>query len=116
MSIERQLGCTFFCVTRHSPKLRIGVLFVALLAAVNCDKVGGDKSPTAPSGPPAAGSAITYDASGASDANGVGSSVPCFTFTDCPNGTGYPQVATRQLQAAGFTVSLQNLGIPTAVI
>jgi lysophospholipase L1-like esterase len=29
---------------------------------------------------------------------------------------GYPQVATRQLQAAGFTVSLANLGIPTAVI
>jgi lysophospholipase L1-like esterase len=29
---------------------------------------------------------------------------------------GYVQVATRQLQAQGFTVSLTNFGIPTAVI
>ena len=29
---------------------------------------------------------------------------------------GYPQVATRQLKAQGFDVSLQNLGLPTAVI
>jgi lysophospholipase L1-like esterase len=35
---------------------------------------------------------------------------------DCPNGTGYPQVATRQLKALGFNLGLANLGIPTAVI
>jgi hypothetical protein len=38
------------------------------------------------------------------------------TFVDCPNGTGYVQVAVRQLRASGFTVTLSNLGIPTAVI
>jgi len=57
-----------------------------------------------------------YDAVGASDADGVGSSVVCFPFVDCPNGMGYPQVAARQLKALGFDVSLANLGIPTAVI
>ena len=57
-----------------------------------------------------------YDAIGASDADGIGSSVECPPFTDCPNGMGYPQVATRQLKAQGFSVSLTNYGIPTAVI
>ena len=57
-----------------------------------------------------------YDAVGASDVNGVGSSVVCAPFVDCPNGMGYPQVAARQLQAQGYSVSFQNLGLATAVI
>jgi lysophospholipase L1-like esterase len=57
-----------------------------------------------------------YDAVGASDADGVGSSFPCLPYTDCPNGMGYPQISVRSLTAQGFTVTLQNLGIPTAVI
>jgi lysophospholipase L1-like esterase len=57
-----------------------------------------------------------YDAVGASDADGVGSTIVCLPFVDCPNGTGYPQVATRQLNALGFNAGLANLGIPTAVI
>jgi len=57
-----------------------------------------------------------YDAVGASDADGVGSSVECAPFVDCPNGMGYPQIATRQLQAQGFSVSLINYGIPTATL
>jgi len=72
--------------------------------------------PTAPSGPPAAGSAINYTAVGASDATGHGASVECIPFTDCPNGTGYVPVTARQLRSQGFTVNLLNLGIPTAVI
>jgi lysophospholipase L1-like esterase len=59
---------------------------------------------------------VQYDVIGASDANGVGSSVVCLPFQDCPNGMGYAQVAARQLQALGFIVSVANLGIPTAVI
>jgi lysophospholipase L1-like esterase len=42
--------------------------------------------------------------------------VECPPFTDCPNGMGYPQIAARQLKAQGFTASLVNYGIPTAVI
>jgi lysophospholipase L1-like esterase len=53
---------------------------------------------------------------GASDADGVGSSVVCLPWTECPNGTGYPFVAARQLQSQGFKVTVTNLGIPTAVI
>ena len=57
-----------------------------------------------------------YDAIGASDADGYGSSFPCVPYTDCPSGMGYPQIAARTLTAQGFTVNVQNLGIPTSVI
>ena len=103
-------------VNTHSPILRI-VLVISVMAALQaCDKLGLTKSPTEPTGPPAAGSAIVYSAVGASDANGVGSSVPCVLFTECPDGMGYVPVTARQLKAQGFTVTLLNLGIPTAVI
>ena len=57
-----------------------------------------------------------YSAVGASDATGHGASIECVPFTECPSGTGYVQVAARALRAQGFTVTLTNLGIPTAVI
>ncbi len=86
--------------------------------STGCDRlgIGNDGSPTAPTAPPAAGSTITYTALGASDANGVGSSIPCVPFDQRCNGMGYVYVAARQLQNQGFTVSLTNLGIATAVI
>jgi lysophospholipase L1-like esterase len=102
----------------HSPILRIAILLFVLAASARCSRLGlgNDGSPTAPSPPPTAGSTIVYDAVGASDADGVGSSFPCLPYTDCPNGMGYPQISVRSLTAQGFTVTLQNLGIPTAVI
>src|SRR5262249_10313468 len=72
-------------------------------------------NPAAPT-PVTPGVPVVYTAIGASDANGVGSSVVCVPFTECPNGMGYVQVTVRSLQAQGFTVALRNLGIPTAVI
>ena len=57
-----------------------------------------------------------YTAIGASDAIGFGSSVPCLPLTDCPQGRGYVQVATRDLRAQGFTVNLTNLGFPAMVL
>jgi lysophospholipase L1-like esterase len=56
-----------------------------------------------------------YAALGASDVTGVGSSAVCL-LSDCPDGMGYVQVAVRQLRSLGFTVSVNNLGLPTAVI
>jgi lysophospholipase L1-like esterase len=102
----------------RTPISRILVLAALLLVSTACEKLlpDGNKSPTAPSGPPAAGSVIVYTAIGASDANGVGSSVPCVPFTDCPDGKGYVPAAVRTLKGQGFTVTLRNLGIPTAVI
>jgi lysophospholipase L1-like esterase len=97
--------------------LRIGWSFLAIAAlSAGCDKLGLGNGPTAPSGPPAPGSAIAYAAVGASDALGIGASVECLPYTDCPNGTGYVQNAARQLAGQGFSVTLTNLGVPTAVI
>ena len=101
----------------RTPILRIAVSCACLITLTGCDKLGGGKdSPTAPSGPPAAGSTIAYAAIGASDAIGVGSSALCGFLDDCPNGMGYVPVTARQLRTQGFTVKLTNLGIPTAVI
>jgi lysophospholipase L1-like esterase len=90
-----------------------GVLLAALVLAA-C-KNGGE-SPTGPGPIPQPSSAITYTAIGASDAIGFGSSVPCLPLTDCPQGRGYVQVATRDLRAQGFTVNLTNLGFPAMVL
>lgn len=85
--------------------------------AAGCSKFGvGDSNPTAPSGPPAPGSAIVYTAIGASDANGVGSSVTCVPYDDGCAGMGYVPVASRLLRAQGYTVTQRNLGLPTTVI
>jgi lysophospholipase L1-like esterase len=82
-----------------------------------CDLINKSESPTSPSGvtPPAPATAIHYTAIGASDANGVGSSVPCLPFTACEDGTGYVPVAARQLRAT-HEVTVMNLGIPASVL
>jgi len=75
----------------------------------------GDLTSPSPIGPPAGTSAIYYSAVGASDANGAGSSVPCFPFTVCDDGMGYVPVLVRQLRATR-QVTLMNLGIPASVL
>ena len=105
-----------FRALRNSPILRIGMAVASVIFATGCNKLGLGDSPTAPSGPPAAGSTIFYTAVGASDANGVGSSAECLFLTPCPNGMGYVPVTVRALTAQGFTVNNLNLGIPTTVI
>jgi lysophospholipase L1-like esterase len=107
----RQSRQWFFYFMSNSPILRIAVTVVASIAAA-C----GDKSPTAPSGPPAPASTIVYTAVGARDALGIGASIECGFLADCPNGTGYVPLTVRQLRAQSFTVTYTNLGIPTAVI
>jgi lysophospholipase L1-like esterase len=97
--------------------LRIAVLVAGVGAATAaCSKLSNNQTPAAPSGPPAAGSSIVYTAVGASDAAGVGSSVICVPFTECPGGMGYVPVTVRALQSKSYTVKLMNLGIPTAVV
>lgn len=92
-------------------------MVAAVVGAAGCDKLGlgGGSSPTAPTAP-VTGSTIVYTAVGASDANGVGSSVECLPLVDCPNGMGYVPVTVRALTAQGFKVTNRNLGIPTGVI
>jgi lysophospholipase L1-like esterase len=64
---------------------------------------------------PAPSAPVRYAAVGASDANGVGSTVPCVPFTACENGTGYVPVLARQLRATR-EVTLMNLGLPASVL
>lgn len=110
----------FFRIAGHSPIPRIALAALALASTIACSKLGiGDGGPTTPSGPPAAGSTIVYNAVGASDANGVGSSTVCEPFATevtCANGMGYVPVTVRQLKSQGFTVNHVNLGLATAVI
>lgn len=117
----RYSRCPLFSRFLASPKLRIRLaasLLAATLGTTGCDRLGlgGDDSPTAPSGPPPAGSTIRYTPVGASDVSGYGSSVPCFPYTDCPSGTGYAFVIARQLRSQNYTVTVRNNGMPTAVI
>jgi lysophospholipase L1-like esterase len=103
------------------PVLR-NIIAILVLAGCSggCDVLDKIKDTTGPSpapsaGPPAAGVAVRYTAVGASDANGVGASVPCIPFTECENGTGYVPVLARRLRTSR-EVTLVNLGIPEAVL
>ena len=91
------------------------VLSVALLAVATAACSGGNMAGPSPVGPPAGTAPIYYSAVGASDANGAGSSVPCFPFTVCDDGMGYVPVLVRQLRATR-QVTLMNLGIPASVL
>jgi lysophospholipase L1-like esterase len=73
-----------------------------------------DDSPTSPT-PNPGGGGTSYTALGASDATGYGSSVECFPFSPCSNGTGYVQLLQRRLEQTG-AVAYQNVGIPGAVL
>jgi lysophospholipase L1-like esterase len=102
------------------PRLARAVMVVVLAVAVGgCDVVDRLRSPTAPSpaapAPPGPTDAVRYTALGASDANGVGGSVPCVPFTACADGTGYVPVLARQLRMSR-DVTLVNLGIPASVL
>ena len=92
------------------------MLTVAVLVS-GCDVIEGIRSPTSPSpvGPPAPNQPVHYTALGASDVIGVGSSVVCAPFIDCPQGTGYVFVVGRQLRATR-NVEVTNLGIPAGVV
>jgi lysophospholipase L1-like esterase len=95
-------------------RIPLRVLFLVMLAAATAAcSGGGDDSPTAPS--PNPGGGTSYTALGASDATGYGSSVECFPFAPCANGTGYVQILQRRLEQSG-PVAYQNVGVPGSVL
>jgi lysophospholipase L1-like esterase len=97
---------------RSSAGLRVAILVMSVLAAA-CSGKDND-SPTSPTPNPGGGGA-SYTALGASDATGYGSSVECFPFSPCSNGTGYVQILQRRLEQTG-PVAYNNVGIPGAVL
>ena len=87
------------------------ILVLALLAG--CKKTTEDEGGGGP-GPSPQGA--RYTALGASDAIGVGGSVPCLPFTDCPGGTGYVPRVLRWLREDVASTQLTNIGLPGAVL
>jgi len=87
-------------------------LVPVLVVLAGCDlfKPGTQPGPVVPE------NAVLYSAVGASDAIGIGASVPCLPFVECPNGTGYVPVIAHRFYVAGKDVTLLNLGIPGAVL
>lgn len=100
------------------PVLRVCLVALLAIAGSGCDLIKEKLSPTSPTpvGPPAASAAISYSAIGASDALGVGASVPCQLFSPCESGTGYVPRLTREMRAQSHEVTSVNLGIPAAVL
>jgi lysophospholipase L1-like esterase len=95
------------------------LIFLATLISSACGLFEKNESPTSPtpvSGPPAPSAAIHYTALGASDTNGIGSSVPCPPFDACANGMSYVSVLERTLRSGGRAVTLTNRGIIGAVL
>lgn len=87
------------------------VFLLAALAVCACES---DRNPNEPS--PIPSDTEYFTAVGASDAIGVGASIVCIPFTECPNGTGYVQVVRNRLTDDGKDVTHVNLGIPGAVL
>jgi lysophospholipase L1-like esterase len=92
------------------------VRLLAVIATIGSIACGGKSDPAGPSPLPTPNSTINYTAIGASDALGIGATVSCVPYEDCPNGRGYVHVAVRDLRTRGFTIRLNNLGWPTSTI
>lgn len=88
------------------------VLTINVLLVAACTK-----NPESPTGPTPGPDVVIYTAIGASDTIGFGGSIPCVPFDpECSGGTGYVYLLKRRLQAAGKTVTLNNRGVPGAVL
>jgi lysophospholipase L1-like esterase len=92
-------------------RLMVALLGLALLGGCNKSSTdegdgGAGPSPAVP----------RYTALGASDAVGIGASVPCLPFTDCPGGTGYVPRILRELRESAESTALTNIGLPGAVM
>jgi lysophospholipase L1-like esterase len=92
-------------------------LLLLLICAPGCQLLTGGESPLEPTtaAPPQGREPVRYTALGASDALGVGSAIPCFPLTDCPDGTSYTAIVARTLRSTR-EVRFVNIGIPAGVL
>jgi lysophospholipase L1-like esterase len=89
---------------------RFSLLLAGLVLVGGCDVLKNSNEPTPLE------TVVHYDALGASDTIGYGGTAPCLPFTACTSGPGYVQQVTRRLQSSGKDVTLNNLGVPGAVL
>ena len=87
-----------------------------LLASISACGKGETPTSPSPTPTPTPTQAIFYTAIGASDGLGVGSSSPCFLFSECADGKGYVQILLARLRDGGRTVGHTNLSIPGSVL
>ena len=94
---------------------------LALMLSISLSACGGGgdegTTPTAPTAPtPGSATPVAYTPIGASDAAGVGGSVPCIPLaTSCRDSTSYVGLIQRRLSDTR-TVSLVNLALPSGVL
>jgi lysophospholipase L1-like esterase len=95
--------------------MAVAATLLALLAACGGGSGSTPTTPTSPT-PPAQNVPVVYTPIGASDAAGVGASVPCLPLaTSCRESTAYVGLIQRRL-AETRTVSLLNLALPGGVL
>ena len=108
----------FFSVNGHSPILRIVLVVSVMLLSQGCDKLGIGQEPDRADR--AAGGRVdnrSTRAVGASDANGVGSSVPCVPFDRVPGRDGLRARHRATAESPGFHGQRSSIwAFPTAVI
>jgi lysophospholipase L1-like esterase len=97
------------------PAFRLAARALMLLALIGAAACDNNDNPTQPT-PPANPNEVFYTAVGASDGIGIGATIPCIPFADCPDGTGYVQLTARRLKADGKIVTLTNLSLPGYVL
>lgn len=90
---------------------RVLLLLTSVVLLAGCDILKSTSEPT-----PVATDEVNYEAIGASDTIGYGSSQPCLPFIECLVGPGYVQRVARRFQTDGKAVTLNNLGVPGAVL
>ena len=103
---------------RPNHNSRAGVVLAATFAiGLSACSGNGTTTPTSPTAPTSGSSTpVAYTPIGASDAAGVGSSVPCLPLaTSCRDSTSYVGIVQRRL-AETRSVSLLNLALPGGVL
>jgi lysophospholipase L1-like esterase len=118
MQVDVKSSADHSSAPRWGPRACRHVLLSVALSACLAGCSGSSSTPSTPTSPtpPGATTPIVYTPIGASDAAGVGASVPCLPLaTSCRDSTSYVGLVQRRL-SEGRTVTLLNLSLPGGVL
>jgi lysophospholipase L1-like esterase len=102
----------------HNSRAHAALALMLSISLCACSGSSNDgTTPTTPTAPtPGSSTPVAYAPIGASDAAGIGGSVPCIPLaTSCRDSTGYVGLIQRRLSETR-TVSLLNLALPGGVL